>query len=128
LLDFSQINGVPLIHAKRVLPNARARFHFADGSIKVLEKSCGQVLPTKKGDQKGDKRLGKDLVPAGMTNFLIQQWKLLQYNLRLDAHTLCRHGTDSCSLVNINDTLIIRYGPVGCCFDRRSCSDYRSRT
>jgi hypothetical protein len=49
-------------------------------------------LPTKNGDKKGDKRLGKYLVPVGMPNFLIQQWKSLQYSLGLDAHT-CSAGT-----------------------------------
>jgi hypothetical protein len=47
--------------------------HFADGSIKVLEKSCGQKTWTKLGDKswgqktwtkKGDKRLKKYHTPA----------------------------------------------------------------
>jgi hypothetical protein len=41
--------------ALTTLPNARARVHFADGSIKVLETFCGQKTWTKKWTKNGDK-------------------------------------------------------------------------
>jgi hypothetical protein len=43
-------------------PCARAHMHFADGSIKVLEKSCGQKTWTKNLDKKpGQKTWTKNL-------------------------------------------------------------------
>jgi hypothetical protein len=47
-------------------PCARAHMHFADGSIKVLEKSCGQKTWTKNVDKKlGQKNWKKKLDKKG---------------------------------------------------------------
>jgi hypothetical protein len=126
---------VPASNENRVLyiyiiNNARARVHFADGSIKVLAKFYSKktwtILSAKLADKKcGQKRatnayryiIGTLFPPAGMSNILIHHEHGNDYDVRVlyslqkidCTHTLCRHGTstDRRSLVNINDTIII---------------------
>ena len=52
----NQASAARLIQIKRarerwLVPNARTRVGFADGSLKVLEKFCGQNLTTKSADK-----------------------------------------------------------------------------